>query len=363
MGLMLLIWGGLASPSYLSESIQYDAPPVYVFFTCDVETLSDGTPERDIWGKIGDQYHGITRMMDIFDEHQAKLTFFVNVYEVGKFGHQAIRDICETIVERGHDIQLHTHPASLFEGYATMQAADYEMQKKILTDGKRLLSEFTGQQIIAHRAGGYSANYNTLLALKEAEFHLDSSLNHAWPSCGLNKPPLTINKAKEVHGLIEVPVTVYYEIKFDTLKRLRFVDIESSSLDEFKKVLDSAIAHRIPTVVVMMHSFSFTRFGEASLRVEEKLSSLLQYVGAHERLQAITFSDFYRIYRDNPDTLEGNDFIPTTGILLTYMRAWQRLDEGGKNIVFAFSPVMLLILPIAAFVVLRFRSRQRISCR
>ena len=334
--------------------------PVYVLFTCDVESLRDGDPERDIWGKIGDEYHGITRMMDIFEQYGRKLTFFVNVYEVGDYGEEEMREICRAIVDRGHDIQLHTHPSSLFPEYPTMQSADYEKQKEILLLGKQLLSDLSGSQIIAHRAGGFWADYNTLSALRDTGFRLDSSMNHAWPSCGLNTPVLTINRARVAHGILEIPVTVYAELHFDKLRRLRHLDVESSSFAEFEKVFDAAVEYNIPTVVVMLHSFSFTRFGRINHKVEEKLAALLAHTNRDERLQATTFSDLYELYSTNPQVLEGNDFIPTTGLFLTYLRAWQRLDEGYKNVVFALSPVAFIFCFLGVTVYVRKRfSRNR----
>ena len=84
--------------------------PVYVLFTVDVESYSTGNPDRDVWCRDEDGEHGIGRMMDIFDAHGVKGTFFVNVYEAANHGADALAKVCRAISERGHDVELHTHP-------------------------------------------------------------------------------------------------------------------------------------------------------------------------------------------------------------------------------------------------------------
>ena len=72
-----------------------------------------------------------------------------------------------------------------------------------------------------------------------------------------------------------------------------------------------------------------------------------------------TAKELYDIWRANPDALVGNDYLPTTGWWLTYRRAWQRLDEGWKNIAVAFAPPGGVVLPASAAGVVLWRRRKR----
>jgi acyl carrier protein len=55
---------------------------LFLLFTCDVKSRHAGQTDLNIWGVVASvpEPHGIERMMDIFARHNAKTTFFVNVY-------------------------------------------------------------------------------------------------------------------------------------------------------------------------------------------------------------------------------------------------------------------------------------------
>lgn len=331
---------------------------VYVFFTCDVESTHNGNPDKDIWGKTKNGEHGIGKMMDILEKHGAKGTFFVDVYEAAKYGDEAFKNICLGIGKRGHDLELHTHPKPMFPKFFALQSADLHAQIEIIMQGKDLINKWTNKKVIAHRAGGYQANYDTLTACYENGILMDSSMNYAYANYqGLMHPVFTINQAKIFYplsndnsikpyyarGVLEIPVTAYDQLHLDTLISRKFLDIEVTSLNEFKKILESAINNRVKTVVIMSHSFSFSRYNTpTSIKLEKKLSNLLNYINNQKNLELVTFRDFFNLYKKDPSVIEGNSFIPTTGIWLTYLRSWGRLDQGYKNILVAFFPILLI---------------------
>ena len=315
---------------------------IRVLFTIDVESFSDGNPERDIWGRMPSQAeaHGIGRMMDIFDAHGAKGTFFVNVYAAPIHGEEALAKVCRTIHARGHDLELHTHPKPMF-GVGYMQYADLPRQTEILKRGAELIGKWTGTDVMAHRAGGYMANLDTLAACKRVGILLEFSHNIAWPQSGLAHADLTRNAPIVRDGVLVVPVTAYVQASLSSWKSLRFLDIEASSPDEIRKVVADLQEHGVRTAVIMMHSFSFVRFGEPNLRAERALDELVAEFVADPDVKVVTARDLYDIWKRDPAALAGQDFLPTTGWWLTYCRAWQRLDEGWKNVAVAFAPLVL----------------------
>ena len=323
---------------------QAAAEPINVMFTIDVESRSDGNPERDIWGKIPgeNEDHGIAKMMDIFDKHSVKATFFVNVYEAATFGEDVLAEVCRTVNDRGHDLQLHTHPKPMF-GVWGMSQADLDTQIKILERGKELIKRWTKSEIVAHRAGLFAADVNTIEACNRTGIPMEFSYNIASSGCELRRTGITNNAPFELKGVQCVPVSSYIQASVGDWRSLRFLDIEASSAQEILKVVADLREHGVRTAVIMLHSFSFSRFGKPNIRVEEVLEDLLEDFTADQQVQTISVRELYELWLVNHDVLFGEDYLPTTGWWLTYCRSWQRLDEGWKNTVVAFIPPIFIV--------------------
>jgi peptidoglycan/xylan/chitin deacetylase (PgdA/CDA1 family) len=335
--------------------------PINVLFTIDVESRRVGSLEQDIWGELPgeSERHGIQRMMDILDRHGVKGTFFVNVYEVPSHREGAMGEVCLAIHQRGHDVELHTHPAPMF-GIAEISDAAAATQAEILATGSTLLQEWTARPPIAHRAGNYAANQDTLEACRQAGISMDFSHNMAWPTCRLSQSGITKNAPVVANGVLCVPVTAYCQLWVGAWQSLRFPDIESSSPEEVRKVISDLQQHDVRTAVIMMHSFSFSRFGKPNRRVERALDELLAGLVADPKVRVVSARQLYDIWRADPQALAGGDYLPTTGWWMTYCRAWQRLDEGWQNAAVAFGPIVLCsISALAAGMTWRLRRRRR----
>lgn len=328
-------------------------------FTVDVESFFDGNPDRDIWGRMPNESkdHGIVRMMDILDRHGAKGTFFVNVYEAPKSGDDTMAEVCRAINARGHDLELHTHPKPMF-GVWGMSEADLDTQVKILKRGAELIEEWAGVKVVAHRAGAFAANLDTIKACKEAGIPLEFSYNMGWPKSDLGRAGLTENAPFVRDGVLCVPVTCYIQASTGGWRSMRFLDIEASSPQEIRKVVADLHAHGVRTAVIMMHSFSFSRSGRPNDRVERALDELVGGFVADPNVEVVTARRLYEIWQANPDALVGSDYVPTTGWWMTYCRAWQRLGEGWKNIAVAFGPPVAVIFSVS-FVAILWRRRRR----
>ena len=351
-GLMLSVPAGAAEPQ-----------PIYVLFTVDVESLSDGNPDRDIWGRaVGrDEDHGIVRMMEILDEHGAKGTFFVNVYEAEKHGLDNWSHICRTINERRHDVELHTHPGPMF-GVKYLHEADLQTQTKILNRGKDLIRQWTGGEVVAHRAGAYAANTDTISASKAAGIDLDFSLNASWPTSDLGKSGLTTNAPIVRDGILCVPVTNYVQASAGSWRSLRFLDIEASSSAEILEVISRLRRHGVRTAVIMMHSFSFrTSGGRGGMRAERELDTLLERLSKDPGVKLVSARQLHEIWRKDPAALAGKDFLPRTGWWMTYCRSWSFFGEGWKNTAVALAPPVAAVIVIAAVTLLWRRRRRRRS--
>jgi hypothetical protein len=89
----------------------------HVLLTIDVESFQDSNPARDTWGKLEgyDGEWGIGLILRILQEHHARATFYLNVYESAKFGEDSIGAVAREIVRSGQDLQLHTPPRDVWQ--------------------------------------------------------------------------------------------------------------------------------------------------------------------------------------------------------------------------------------------------------
>src|SRR3990172_10992364 len=126
------------------------AAPVstFVTVTVDVESWRAGDPRTQIWGvtPASSEAHGISKIMDIMDSREVKGTFFLNVYEAAEHGEVELAEIARAIHERGHDLQLPSHPEAMY-GIYHFSGADLQQQVEILQEGKRLILEWTGKHV------------------------------------------------------------------------------------------------------------------------------------------------------------------------------------------------------------------------
>ena len=336
---------GVVCFMYLSAS---SSAETHVLLTIDVESFKAGNPETDIWGRLRgyDGEYGVPLILDLLRDNKAKATFYLNVYEIAKHGEGEIKRVAQQIVSRGQDLQLHTHPKPMY-GKAGMSLFSYKEQVEILKKGKELIFQWTGKQVISHRAGAYLGDSTTLRALKEVGMFVDSSLSPASFS-PLFKEGHKGNDIVEIKGILELPVTYFTQLKFMGWESKRFLDIESSSLRELKATLDDMAEEGSCAANIMMHSFSVTRYGYPDDRIRKKLDELLKYIKLHPKLVATDTENFFKAYKEKNLTCNPrSNFVPHSGVVNTYLRSWERFNDGWKNKVAALSvPGFLVLLAI-----------------
>lgn len=280
----------------------------YVLLTVDVETRSVGTPNSDIWGILPGEMerHGIERMMDILERHGAKGTFFVNVYESSAREGGYLGEVCQVILRRGHDLQLHTHPHPVF-GVWEMSQSDQTTQVQIIEYGRRLIKEWTGGDVLAHRAGGCDANLDTILACKRAAVPMEFSYSMATEDCVLRKTGLTRNAPFVYQGVLCLPIPCYAQAGVANWESLRVLNAETSSPQEVRKVATDLQRHGVRTAVIMLHSFIFMRWGRPNARAERALDEVVQSLVADPNVQVATVREVYEAWPKNPWALSGQD--------------------------------------------------------
>jgi peptidoglycan/xylan/chitin deacetylase (PgdA/CDA1 family) len=332
----------------ICPAITFASDVTRVLITVDVESYAKGNPDKQIWGKQPDGEHGIRRIMDMLDAHGLKATFYLNVYEAAKFGDAELANIARTIHERGHDLELHTHPGPMF-GSDVMRKADLDKQTQILKRGIDLIHQWTGKWVVAHRAGAFDANLDTLKACHAVGLMIDHSLSPVAANTKLAQELPATNLPRVHNGVIELPITFYTQVKIGSFRSLRYLDVDGSSYDELVNVIRQFRDAKFPVVTIMMHSFSFVRFGTADRDVERRFDRLLAFLAAEPGVKVVTVGQLQPEWIKQVPMLEHGP---------TYLRATEEIGKGWKNTVVVLVPLALLLI-FAVAIVLAYRRRSR----
>lgn len=136
--------------------------------TNDVETTSiiNGglrveTGER-VWKE------GLPLMLDIYAKYNIRATFFF----IAKYAKRC-PEIVTMVQKAGHEVALHglTHNHKL--SFDTMP---YELQLEHLVEGKKILEDIAGEEVVSFRSPALRVNADTPRALAAAGFKFDSSV-------------------------------------------------------------------------------------------------------------------------------------------------------------------------------------------
>jgi hypothetical protein len=230
-----------------------------------------------------------------------------------------------------------------------MSQAPFEEQVEILEKGIGLLKEWTGKRVVAHRAGAFLANGETLRAVAATGLVADSSL----AAGSHDAVPLVdelgaSNWAQRLGGVWEIPVTYYDQVRIGPWRSSRILDIEASSLAEIKKVTRVAVRQGLPTVCILMHSFSFTREGKPDSRIIRRFSALLEWLRTQSDVQIGTIEETCRCLESIGAQKSPVAAAPATGLWLTWTRALQSWNDGWKNFVVSLMGITCIAILILA---------------
>jgi hypothetical protein len=280
---------------------------------------------------------GIHKILDITEQYGFRSNVFMDVYNHLNFQPGVLQGITQSIHDRGHAVELHTHPdyakhLNFYRNYIYKYPLEGQIQ--ILEYGKHLIHEWTGEYPIAHRGGSYAMNEDTLVALHQVGIPIDSSLFFQHKNNQV-KEVLTVNKVCSYAHTIEVPVTFVRVAKKDGRYRETKFDLDGLSYNQLVQVIKLAKEHNLRTLTLFLHSFSFISrktkkvtdednpqaiFRSLShggsikceiLGVDEndivKYHHLLNYIAQDTDIEVLTFREWYKTC---PALDYGSDFIP-----------------------------------------------------
>ena len=294
-----------------------------ILITCDTEVGELHAGRADafeifIKGEIEDREVGVKLINDLASKCGAAVEHFVDVYPYERYGEHKFEQLCRDIIQSEHGINLHTHPSGKYDkNRKFMWQYSVDEQTEIVNFGKQKIKEWTGMDVLAHRAGGYGANDDTLRALRVNDIFIDSSFFYKNENCKINYD--YINKASEKNGVLQLPVSVY-----EKQKRYGFLKTKSSfqkfdfrygsSADEILKAIDLMPENCI--IVLFLHSFNFLNL-KYSFKDKKyiKININDRLINEYKRLLASiadkTECKFSSIKDLDMGGLSDEDFVPT----------------------------------------------------
>ncbi len=295
-----------------------------VFITFDVECSMGGAwgdaglkpvpPARAVWGEYGGEKLGLPLICDILNKYNLAATFFVEAFIDEQGYPDRIGPICEFLLDRGQDVQLHIHPNHKHYGLAgqglphprTDQIADLEpeAQRALLAEGCERIARWTGKQPVAFRAGNMGANEQTLEQLAAVGIKIDSSYTFAYAGgqCGFSADEL-YNGSKWYGDVLELALSGFYQRRLPGLHPSKPLDLMGISFAECRDAM-RRICGAGADAVLILHSFSLFKVRN------------VQYNGG--RLNGIVTRRFRRLCRwlsENRDDFPARTFSELAGAI------------------------------------------------
>lgn len=286
-----------------------------------------------IFGNISGKSYGLDKFSGLLDKYNIKATFFVDVYSVKTEYKDKLIKICQQLTQTGHDLELHTHPNGMFDSKrGCMKEYSLDEQIEIIRRGKEIFKEWFGIIPVAHRAGDWGANNNTLIALKRNNLLADCSMFYKWRQCGLNSPLLTKNSVVDSGGILEIPATVFGCAGMGLFSPFRLLSTDGGSYAEVNHILDKMVQAKIPLITSVYHSFSFLKYNPARTKYAphnnrlRKFELFLKRIASNKQIATKTVR---QICEDSPENksslLNGADFVFSTGLGASLLRIIDRI--------------------------------------
>jgi hypothetical protein len=283
--------------------------PTRVYLTVDVECREERRMRGRVLAAAGydlrvfcrfanqSQEFGIGFIASELERYRFPGTFFVEPLGSGHFGADGLAEACRTLLDRGHDVQLHAHPIqaqplwlSRGERPAPDDLASYTEDEQVRLLGAALAllvaAGVPRDSITAFRAGNFGADNRTWPALRRAGLSLSSSYNPCYfeRNCRMRwGSPVPDLFATDTPGVWELPITCLAEGE----GRYRHLQIAAVSARETIDALEQARALGIGHVTIVTHSFEFSyldstesRSGRPNARNIERLRALLRFLDA-----------------------------------------------------------------------------------
>lgn len=292
--------------------------PPGVFLTIDVECSMGGAwrderlrpvpPSRAMMGQYGPRQFGVPLICDILRVSGLSATFFVDPFAEEQGYPGQTEPVCQFLLDRGQDVQLHVHPNHRHYGLKQqgkpypftddLAALPPEAQRELLGEGRRRIERWTGIPPAAFRAGNMSADEDSLHQLAAVGIRIDSS--YTFPYLGGRhrfRDPERYNGSKWYGDVLELAMSGFQHRRLPGLRRGKPLDLMGVSFPECRDTI-LRICEAGADAVVLLHSFRLFKVrnvrydgGRLNWIVTRRFRRLCQWLsGSAGRFPTYTFA-------------------------------------------------------------------------
>ncbi len=219
--------------------------------------------QQQIFGRFAGQEVGIGLQMKLLDEYGFRGTFFIDVLAEYQLGDETLAPVFEAVLSRGHDVQLHLHPAPHLrfaqdEALRALSVAttrnDPALFRAVMELAVERFERRAGRPPVAYRAGAYRIFDSHFPVLRDFGIRVDSSVN-PFKNCHVSGWIAGATQPQWVDGVLEVPPTWY--LRHDRGWQVEQLAPVISSSVQHPAVAALAGKEPSPVLCYVAHSFSF----------------------------------------------------------------------------------------------------------
>jgi hypothetical protein len=230
---------------------------IYAYHTAESELL-----ERLVYGNLGSG----SEIEQLLLQQRVPCTYFLEAYSPA-WTDETLADAARFFKKDFTELGLHCHAFSLTREFQEelglkpgwfLEPAAFST---VLRHGKQRLEAASGERLMSYRSGRLDVYPDMEQALADAGFLIDSSLANGRDAYYYTQRSSEVGNGIQRWGsLIEVPVTTYR-----ARDRTLLLDFNGSSFEEICFVVTRALELGLPTVTLLMHSWSLSDIREEPL--------------------------------------------------------------------------------------------------
>jgi hypothetical protein len=218
-----------------------------------------------VFGRVGGKEIGISYLMTLLEREGFRGTFFIDILLERQIGEGSLEPVVESILSRGHDIQLHLHTAPHLRFSereeeralaSSMVDKDPDRFRRAMELAMDLFERRVGHAPVAYRSGAYRITDEFLAIIPEFGIKVDSSL-YPYKNCGVSPWMWTRTQPFRIGELLEVPVTWFGWYDGHRLRDQQLAAALWGRVQQGVLAATAASAGSPPrTIVYLAHSYS-----------------------------------------------------------------------------------------------------------
>ncbi len=308
--------------------------PFLIAITVDTESGYVNKDERRIWQNENPEalvgyYYGIRNILQIFDRHDIKATFFLSTQCFSSKGNEYNKIISELkqVIKNGHEIGLHLHPDSDFAlqeklskkfKYTSAFFYSYKEKFEIIKATRQLIKHHLGKDIeknlISFRWGNWALDTEGAKVINKLNFKIDSSatpsikghifdgMKYDWSKANQHYPwklSITDYQATQHNnsGIVEIPIATFdfcwLKLRADPVNSLL---LNKAFMEYYKKADRSE--KPFPFVIITHSSEATTKDGKIT-KVLNDLDNFISFAMKFKDVEFVTLREAYQRLNNN----------------------------------------------------------------